>query len=120
MTQEEKELRIKELEASKTKTENFIDVAKSAEELADATMDFFLKMHKAVVNHSDPGETAKMFSEGMTSITALAMSTKLSSSMAVKLEGLQMEIIDAQLKNLGVGALMDAKDKNEDNNPIAN
>lgn len=31
MTQEEKELRIKELEASKTKTENFIDVAKSVE-----------------------------------------------------------------------------------------
>ena len=110
MTQEEKELRIKELEASKTKTENFIDVAKSAEELADATMDFFLKMHKAVVNHEDPGQTAKLFQEGMTTITALAMSTKLSSSMAVKLEGLQLEIIDAQLKNLGVES--EGKDKN--------
>ena len=120
MTQEEKELRIKELEASKTKTENFIDVAKSAEELADATMDFFFKMNKAVVNHEDPATTAKFFSEGMTTITALAMSTKLSSSMAVKLEGIQLDIIDAQLKNLGVGMLMDAREKSDDNNPIAN
>ena len=120
MTQEEKEQRIRELESSRTKTENFIDVAKSAEELADATMDFFLKMNRAVVNHEDPGTTAKFFSEGMTTITALAMSTKLSSSMAVKLEGIQLDIIDAQLKNLGVGALMDARDKSDDNNPIAN
>jgi hypothetical protein len=120
MTQEEKELRIKELEASKTKTENFIDLAKSAEELADATMDFFLKMNRAVVNHEDPGTTTKLFSEGMTTITALAMYTKLSSSMTVKLEGIQLDIIDAQLKNLGVGALMDARDKSDDNNPIAN
>lgn len=119
MTQEEKELRIKELEASKTKTENFIDVAKSAEELADATMDFFLKMNRAVVNHEDPSTTAKLFSEGMTTITDLAMSTKLSSSMAVKLEGIQLDIINAQLKQIGVGALMDARDKNDDNSPIA-
>lgn len=119
MTQEEKEIRIKELEASKTKTENFIDVAKNAEELADATMDFFLKMNRAVVNHEDPGTTAKFFSEGMTTITALAMSTKLSSSMAIKLEGIQLDIIDAQLKNLGIGALMDAREKSDDN-PIAN
>lgn len=119
MTQEEKELRIKELEASKTKTENFIDVAKSAEELADATMDFFLKMNRAIVNHEDPGTTAKFFSEGVTTITALAMSTKLSSSMAVKLEGIHLDIINAQLKSLGVGALMDARDKSDDN-PIAN
>lgn len=119
MTQEEKELRIKELEASKTKTENFIDVAKSAEELADATMDFFIKMNRAVVNHEDPDKTAKLFSEGMTTITALAMSTKLSSSMTVKLERIQLDIIDAQLKNLGVGALMDVRDKSDDN-PIAN
>jgi hypothetical protein len=120
MTQEEKELRIKELEASKTKTENFIDIAKSAEELADATMDFFLKMNRAVVNHEDPGTTAKFFSEGMTTITALAMSTKLSSSTAVKLEGIQLDIIDAQLKNLGVGVMMDARDLKKDNNPTAN
>lgn len=119
MTQEEKELRIKELEASKTKTENFIDVAKSAEELADATMDFFIKMNRAVVNHEDPDKTAKLLSEGMTTITALAMSTKLSSSMTVKLEGIQLDIIDAKLKNLGVGALMDVRDKSDDN-PIAN
>ena len=112
MTQEEKELRIKELEASKTKTENFIDVAKSAEELADATMEFFLKMHKAVTNHEDPSATAKLFSEGMTNITALAMSTKLSSSMAVKLKGLQLDIIDAQIKRLGA--------ESEDKNPITN
>lgn len=119
MTQEEKELRIKELEASKTKTENFIEVAKQAEELADATMDFFMKMHQAVINKEDPGATAKIFHEGMTTITALAMSTKLSSSMAVKLEGIQLDIIDAQLKNLGVGVMADARDKSDDNNTIA-
>ena len=120
MTQEEKELRIKELEASKTKTENFIEVAKQAEELADATMDFFMKMHQAVINKEDSAATARVFSEGMTGITALAMSTKLSSSMAVKLEGIQLDIIDAQLKNLGVGVMMDARDLKKDNNPTAN
>lgn len=82
-------------------------------------MDFFLKMNRAVVNHEDPGTTAKFFSEGMTTITALAMSTKLSSSMAIKLEGIQLDIIDAQLKNLGVGVMVDARDKSDDN-PIAN
>nr|DAG93133.1 MAG TPA: hypothetical protein [Crassvirales sp.] len=120
MTQEEKELRIKELEASKTKTENFIEVAKQAEELADATMDFFMKMHQAVINKEDPAATARVFSEGMTGITALAMSTKLSSSMAVKLEEIQLDIIDAQLKNLGVGVMMDARDLKKDKNPTAN
>lgn len=120
MTQEEKELRIKELEASKTRIENFIEVAKQAEELADATMDFFMKMHQAVINKEDPAATARVFSEGMTGITALAMSTKLSSSMAVKLEGIQLDIIDAQLKNLGVGVMMDARDIKKDNNPTAN
>lgn len=114
MTQEEKKLRIKEMKASKIKTENFIDVAKSAEELADATIDFFLKMNRAVVNHEDPSTTAKFFSEGMNTITALAMSTKHSSSMAVKLEGIQLDIINAQLKRLCV------EEKSEDNNPIAN
>ena len=38
----------------------------------------------------------------MKKITALAMSTKISSSMAVKLKSMQMKLIDAQLKKLGI------------------
>lgn len=102
MTQEEKELRIKSLQADKLEVENFIRVATDAEEFADETINFFMEMNNAISDQRNIEETATFISEGMKKITALAMSTKISSSMAVKLKSMQMKLIDAQLKKLGI------------------
>ena len=48
MTQEEKELRIKSLQADKLEVENFIRVATDADEFSDENLNFFMEINNAI------------------------------------------------------------------------